>query len=93
VPSLTSGRVRPLQLLLALTSAVIFGYESRRTRDHILLSWIRDFLCVTSYDSQGHGEGIQPPPPHVSSPSESDCCGFVDLGRPLWLSSDCVQNT
>jgi hypothetical protein len=37
-PSLTRGRVCPLQLLLALARAVIFGSESRRTRGHILLS-------------------------------------------------------
>jgi hypothetical protein len=36
-------RVCRLQLLLALTSAVIFGSESRGTHDHILLSQIRDF--------------------------------------------------
>jgi hypothetical protein len=42
-PSLTRGRVCRLQLLLALSSAVIFGSESRRTRGHILLSQIRDF--------------------------------------------------
>jgi hypothetical protein len=32
----------PLQLLLALASAVILGSESRGTRDHILLSQIQD---------------------------------------------------
>jgi hypothetical protein len=32
-----------LQLLLGLASAAIFGSESRETRDHILLSQIRDF--------------------------------------------------
>jgi hypothetical protein len=32
-----------LQLLLPLASAVILGSESRGTRDHILLSQIRDF--------------------------------------------------
>jgi hypothetical protein len=37
------GRVCPLQLLLAFASAVIFGSESSGTRDHILLSQIRDF--------------------------------------------------
>jgi hypothetical protein len=41
--SLTRGRVCRLQLLLALASAVILGSESRGTRDHILLSQIRDF--------------------------------------------------
>jgi hypothetical protein len=41
--SLTRGRVCHLQLLLSVASAVIFGSESRGTRDHILLSQIRDF--------------------------------------------------
>jgi hypothetical protein len=41
--ALTRGRVCRSQLLLVLASAVIFGSESRGTRDHILLSQIRDF--------------------------------------------------
>jgi hypothetical protein len=41
--SLTRGRACRLLLLLALASAVIFGSEFRGTRDHILLSQIRDF--------------------------------------------------
>jgi hypothetical protein len=41
--SLTRGRVCRLQLLLAVASAVILGSESRGTRDHIILSQIRDF--------------------------------------------------
>jgi hypothetical protein len=41
--SLTKGQVCCLQLLLALASGVILGSESRGTRDHILLSQIRDF--------------------------------------------------
>jgi hypothetical protein len=41
--SLTRGRIYRLQILLVLASAVIFGSESRGTRDHILLSQIRDF--------------------------------------------------
>jgi hypothetical protein len=40
--SLTTGWVCRLQLLLVLASAVILRSESRRTRDHILLSQIRD---------------------------------------------------
>jgi hypothetical protein len=40
--SLTRGQVCRLQLLLAVTSAVILGSESRGTRDRILLSQIRD---------------------------------------------------
>jgi hypothetical protein len=38
-----TARVCRLQLLLVLASAVILGSESRGTRDHILLSQIRDF--------------------------------------------------
>jgi hypothetical protein len=41
--SLTRGRVCHLQLLLALVSAFILGSEARGTREHILLSTIRDF--------------------------------------------------
>jgi hypothetical protein len=41
--SLTRGWVYRLQLLLVLVSADILGSESRGTRDHILLSQIRDF--------------------------------------------------
>jgi hypothetical protein len=41
--SLTRGWVCRLQLLLALASAVILGSKSFGTRDHILLSQIRDF--------------------------------------------------
>jgi hypothetical protein len=40
--SLTRGWVCRLQLLLALTSAVILRCESRVNHDHILLSQIRD---------------------------------------------------
>jgi hypothetical protein len=42
-PSLTRGRVCLLYMLLALASAVFLGSESLGTRDHILLSQIRDF--------------------------------------------------
>jgi hypothetical protein len=41
--SLTRRWVCLLQMLLALASAVILGSQSRGTRDHILLSQIRDF--------------------------------------------------
>jgi hypothetical protein len=43
VLSLTRERICRLQLLLVLDNAVILGSESRWTRDHILLSQIRDF--------------------------------------------------
>jgi hypothetical protein len=41
--SLTRGRVCSFQLMLAIASTVIRGSESCGTRDHILLSQIRDF--------------------------------------------------
>jgi hypothetical protein len=44
---------------MVLASAVIFGSESRGTRDHTLLSQIRNFHFVASYDSQVYGGGIK----------------------------------
>jgi hypothetical protein len=41
-PSLTGEQVSRLQLLLALTRAVVLGSESNGTRDHILLFQIRN---------------------------------------------------
>jgi hypothetical protein len=58
VPSLTRGRVCRLQLLLVLASAVIFGFEARRTRGHILLSRLKfESYCPGSLNwtrSVGH---------------------------------------
>jgi hypothetical protein len=58
--SLMRGWVCHLQLLLVLASAFILVSESRGSRDHVLLSQIRDPLFVASYDSQGYGGGIRP---------------------------------
>jgi hypothetical protein len=58
--SLTKVRVCRLQFLLVLASAVILGFESLGTRDHILLSQTRDFPFRPLYDSQGYGGGILP---------------------------------
>jgi hypothetical protein len=52
--SLTRGRVCRLQLLLVLASAVVFGSVSRRTRGHILLSQIRDFLTRIQSQSRSY---------------------------------------
>jgi hypothetical protein len=60
VSAMTRERVCRLQLLMAIASAVIFGSESRGTRDRILLSQIRDFPFVVFYDSKGFGGGIRP---------------------------------
>jgi hypothetical protein len=52
--SLTRGWVCRLQLLVALVSAFILGSESRGTRDHILLSQIRDFPFCRLLRLAGH---------------------------------------
>jgi hypothetical protein len=65
--SLTRGRVCRLQLLLALARAVIFGSESRRTRDHILLSQIRDFPFRCLLRLAGLRWRYSTPPPHGSA--------------------------
>jgi hypothetical protein len=62
--SLTRGRVCRLQLLLILASAVIFGSESRGTRDHILLSQIRDFPFRRLLRLAGSRWRYSTPPPH-----------------------------
>jgi hypothetical protein len=57
-PSLTRGRVCLLYMLLALASAVFFGFP----RGLATIFTVSDFatsLFVTSYDSQGHGGGIR----------------------------------
>jgi hypothetical protein len=62
--SLTRERVCRLQLLLVLASAVILGSESRGTRDHILLSQIRDSLYLEGQVPvipQDQGSPVIPP--------------------------------
>jgi hypothetical protein len=63
-PSLTRGRVCRLQMLLALASTVIYGCESRRTLDHILLSQIRDFPFRRLLRLAGPRWRYSTPPPH-----------------------------
>jgi hypothetical protein len=58
------GRVCRLQLLLALASAVILGFESRGTRGHILLSQIRDFPFRRLLRLAGSRWRYSTPPPH-----------------------------
>jgi hypothetical protein len=62
--SLTRGWVCCLLLLLALASAVIFGCEFRETRDHILLSQIRDFPFRRLLRLAEVRWGYSTPPPH-----------------------------
>jgi hypothetical protein len=67
-PSLTRGWVCRLQWLLDLASAVIFGSESRGTRDQILLSQIRDFPFRRLLRLAGSRWRYSTPPPHGGSP-------------------------
>jgi hypothetical protein len=62
--SLTRGRICLLYMLLALASAVIFGSSSLRTRGHILLSQIRDFLFRRLLRLAGSRWRYSTPPPH-----------------------------
>jgi hypothetical protein len=62
--SLTRGWVCRLQLLLVLASAVILGSESRRTRDHILRSQIRDYPFRRLLRLAGLRWRYSTPPPH-----------------------------
>jgi hypothetical protein len=67
--SLTGGRVCRFQLLLVLARAVIFGSESRGTRDHILLSQIRYFPFRRLPRFAGLRWRYSTPPPHEISTS------------------------
>jgi hypothetical protein len=62
--SLTRGLVCHLQLLLVLANAFILGSESRGTRDHILLSQIRDFSFCRLLRLSGLRWRYSTPPPH-----------------------------
>jgi hypothetical protein len=87
-PSLTRGRVCPLQFLLALASAVILGSEFIGTRDHILLSQIRDFPFRRLLRLAGLRWRYSTPPPHgmfVCWASESEYYITTD-GQPASLS-------
>jgi hypothetical protein len=62
--SLTRGRVCRLQLRRVLASAVIFGSDSRGTRDHILLSQIWDFHFCRLLRLAGLRWRYSTPPPN-----------------------------
>jgi hypothetical protein len=62
--SMTWGWVCNLQLLLALARRFILWSESRGTRDHILLSRIRDFLFCRLLRLSGLRGSYSTPPPH-----------------------------
>jgi hypothetical protein len=81
--SLTIGRVCRLQLLLALGSADIFGSDSHGTRDHYLLSQIRDFPFRRLLRHAGLRWIYSTPPPPAST----------SLGSSLYsLREDLTEN-
>jgi hypothetical protein len=86
--SLTRGRVYRLQLLLALTSAVILGSQSRGTRDHILLFEIRDFPFCRLLRLAGLRWRYSTPPPHWIS-----LCGSIIPAFKQCLPSPTQQST
>jgi hypothetical protein len=86
-PSLKGGRVCRLQLLLALASAVILGSESRGTREHILLSQIRDFSFRRLLRLAGSRWRYSTPPPHGRPLTNQSQSYFTTGGLPPISSS------
>jgi hypothetical protein len=76
--SLTRGRACRLQLLLALAGAVMFGSESRGTRDHILLSQIQDFPFRRLLRLTGLRWRYSTPPPHGFTPILTNAVYFIN---------------
>jgi hypothetical protein len=74
ISSLTRGRTCCLKWMLALASAVILGFESRGTRDHILLSQILDFPFYRLLLLAGLRWRYRTPPPHGNSASSCFSC-------------------
>jgi hypothetical protein len=86
--SLTRGWVFHLQLLLPLASALTLGSESRGTRDHILLSQIRDFPFCSLLRLAGLRWSYSTPPPHGNTPNLSLSLSLTlrpTLSRPVCL--------
>jgi hypothetical protein len=81
--SVMRGWVCNLQLLLALASAFILGSESRGTRDHILLSQIRDFHFCRLLRLAGLRWRHSTLPPHGiwCAPSLGIRLTYVDVAR------------
>jgi hypothetical protein len=80
--SLTRRWVCRLKLLLALARAVILGSESSGTRDHILLSQIRDFPFRRILRLAGLRWRYSTPPPHRNSFCLANSWCFIIFGRP-----------
>jgi hypothetical protein len=79
---LTRGQVCCLQLLLVLASTVILGSESRGTRDHILLSQIRDFSFRRLLRFARLEWRYSVPPPHGIALTRVNPSPFITSGQP-----------
>jgi hypothetical protein len=86
---LTRGRLRRLQLLLALASADIFGSDSHGTRDNNLLSQILDFSFRRLLRLAGLRWRYSTPPSHGSdcnsSQSQVKVMLRLTVSRPVCL--------
>jgi hypothetical protein len=94
--SLTRGPVCRLQFLLALASTVILGSESHVTRNHILLSQIRDFSFRRLLRLSGLRYRYSTPPPHGIpflhfEQSQSQSHSYYRTGSLPPISSSCRQ--
>jgi hypothetical protein len=81
--SLTRGRFCRLQLLLGLASTVILGYESHRTRYHILLSQIRDFPFRCLLRVAGLRWRYSTPPPDEANLCSHTEFSFITSGEQI----------
>jgi hypothetical protein len=81
---ITRGRVCRLELLLALTSAIILGSESGGTGDHILLSQILDFPFRRLLRFAGLRWRYSIPPPHGIPPEFTNPPAFITATLPWW---------
>jgi hypothetical protein len=87
--SLTRGWVCNLhQLLLGLARAVTFGTNSRRTRDHILLSQTGSEVRWGYFTTDGVSQYVLVSSTLVGLATRyyflSEICRLVSVGRPLW---------
>jgi hypothetical protein len=87
--SLTRGRVCRLQLLLALTSAVIVGSEPLGTRDRILLSQILDFPFRRLLLLAGSRWRYSTPPPHGFSELTAHSSRYIAAAWTIQKSQFC----
>jgi hypothetical protein len=90
-PSLTSGRGLSFVYDAGLASAVSPGSEPLRSRDHILLSQIWDFLFRRLLRLSGSRWSYSIPPPHGDAILL--CMNWTRSVEWYRLGADCIENT